>query len=398
MDGLAYEEVPLQSRKTGIEQPAVIGTTGNTRPQDSAGNGAMARPKGSIQGSTRPKRPFLSSTLGVALLATLACLLWGSAFPSVKIGYQLFGISSADTASQILFAGTRFTLSGLGVILIMSLVRRKPMRPSRSDIVPAIVLSLFQTTLQYALFYPGLSHASGVGSSIVEATNTFFCILVASLIFRLERLTARKLIGCAVGFLGVAAVSLSSGGTASFTFAGEGVVLLSTIAAATSSSLIQIFSRKGHDSVLLSGWQFLIGGLTLCAMGLLGGGSLHPSTPGALALLGYLAFISAAAYSIWAVLLAHNPVSRVSIFGFTNPVFGAILSALLLGETNVVSPWMAVFALGMASAGIIIVNWTPNVTPGSSAAATDEGVGTTRQSACPSVQTAAEGDARQATS
>lgn len=308
---------------------------------------------------TAARKPFVSTMLGVAILAIFSCFLWGSAFPCVKIGYQLFGIGSTDTASQILFAGTRFTIAGLGVLLIMSLVRHKPLIPTRSDLGHAFVLSLFQTTLQYALFYPGLSHASGVGSSIVEATNTFFCIIIAALVFHLERLTPRKLVGCAVGFVGVLSVVLVGAGNMSFTLAGEGVVLLSTIAAATSSSLIQVFSRKGHDPVLLSGWQFFMGGLTLCAMGLMGGGALHPTGIAALPLLGYMAFISAAAYSIWSVLLSHNPVSRVSIFGFTNPVFGAILSALLLGETNVVSPWLAVFALGMASLGVIIVNWTP---------------------------------------
>ena len=76
----------------------------------------------------------------------------------------------------------------------------------------------------------------------------------------------------------------------------------------------------------------------------------------ALALLAYLGFISAAAYSLWSATLAVNPVSRVAVFGFMNPVFGVLLSALLLGETNVVSPLVAVAALALVSAGIVVVN------------------------------------------
>ena len=76
----------------------------------------------------------------------------------------------------------------------------------------------------------------------------------------------------------------------------------------------------------------------------------------ACALLAYLGFISAAAYSLWSATLAVNPVSKVSVFGFMNPVFGVLLSALLLGETNVVSPVVAVGALVLVSAGIVIVN------------------------------------------
>ena len=76
----------------------------------------------------------------------------------------------------------------------------------------------------------------------------------------------------------------------------------------------------------------------------------------ALALLAYLGFISAAAYSLWSLALAANPVSRVAVFGFMNPVFGVLLSAVLLGETNVVSPVVAVAALVLVSLGIVIVN------------------------------------------
>ena len=70
----------------------------------------------------------------------------------------------------------------------------------------------------------------------------------------------------------------------------------------------------------------------------------------------YLGFISAGAYSLWSLALAANPVSRVAVFGFMNPVFGVLLSAVLLGETNVVSPATAVAALALVSLGIVIVN------------------------------------------
>ena len=49
----------------------------------------------------------------VCLLTLICCFLWGSAFPVVKIGYQMFSIGASDTASQILFAGIRFTLAGI---------------------------------------------------------------------------------------------------------------------------------------------------------------------------------------------------------------------------------------------------------------------------------------------
>ena len=76
----------------------------------------------------------------------------------------------------------------------------------------------------------------------------------------------------------------------------------------------------------------------------------------ALALLAYLGFISAGAYSLWSLALAANPVSRVAVFGFMNPIFGVLLSAVLLGEADVVSPAVAAGALVLVSAGIVVVN------------------------------------------
>ncbi len=200
----------------------------------------------------------------------------------------------------------------------------------------------------------------------MESSSNFLAILFAALIFRSERLTSRKLIGCLVGFAGVVLINLG-GGELGFSLAGEGLVFLSTCSAGISTCLISKYSTD-HDPVLLSGWQFLVGGLALVVVGLLGGGSLEPAGPQAWALLLYMGFISAGAYSLWSLLLAVNPVSRVSVFGFMNPVFGTILSALLLGEGSLINPAQAAAALVLVSLGIIIVNRAPADTEGEATA------------------------------
>ena len=301
---------------------------------------------------------IFSTTPGLLAACLGACFLWGSAFPCIKIGYGLFGIDASDVASIIAFAGVRFLISGTMVTLAMSVARRRPYVPARADWTCAAKLSVFQTSL---LFYVGLSRCAGVTSSVIEASNTFFIVLLAVYAFRTERMTARKAVGCVVGFAGVLLVNLggSAAGGMSFSLGGEGLVFLSTISAAVSSNLSKRDSRE-HDPVLISGWQFVIGGATLLVLGLAMGGRVAPADAAnplpALALLAYMGFISAAAYSLWSMALAANPVSRVAVFGFMNPVFGAVLSALLLGETSVVSPVLAVIALALVSAGIIVVN------------------------------------------
>ena len=51
------------------------------------------------------KQNTLTKTGIVALLACVCCILWGSAIPVIKTGYRLMQVDSADTASQIVFAG-----------------------------------------------------------------------------------------------------------------------------------------------------------------------------------------------------------------------------------------------------------------------------------------------------
>ena len=55
----------------------------------------------------RPEHPLTRPPI-VAALALLCCALWGSAFPCVKVGYQMLSIER--TGSQLLFAGCRFFL------------------------------------------------------------------------------------------------------------------------------------------------------------------------------------------------------------------------------------------------------------------------------------------------
>ena len=244
------------------------------------------------------------------------------------------------------------------VVVGVSIAQRRALLPAKRDLGAIGILALFQTVLQYFFFYGGLSHAAGVTSSIIGAAAYFFAILFAALIFKTENLTRKAIIGCTIGFAGVVLVNLGGSGDAAFSFAlnGEGFILLSSVAGAISTCFIAVLGRT-HDSVLLSGWQFVTGGIVLLGCGLAMGGRLVPTSPApAVALILYMGFISAMAYTLWSRLLAANPVSRVSIFGFMTPVFGAAMSAVLLGETDAVNPLFAVIALVLVSAGIVIVN------------------------------------------
>ena len=300
------------------------------------------------------KKNRMQSTFVVWLGALICCALWGSAFPCIKIGYQMFEIPQDAVATQILFAGLRFTLAGILVILIGSVLSGNLLKINRQNAPKILKLSLLQTVLQYLFFYIGLANTTGVKASIIEGVNVFIAIFVASLIFRQEKLTMGKLAGCLIGFAGVVLVNLNGNGLdMSFHLNGEGFIFLSTVAYAFSSVYLKRYS-KTENPVLLSGWQFVAGGLVMTIMGLLMGGKITKVTAAGIAMLFYLACISAVAYSLWGILLKYNPVSRVAVFGFMNPVFGVILSAFLLGEREQASGIKSIIALILVSIGIYI--------------------------------------------
>mgnify|MGYP000801461934 CR=1 FL=1 len=298
----------------------------------------------------------LTKTWVVAALACVCCLLWGSAIPLIKTGYRLMQMDSADTASQIVFAGVRFALAGILVLIFASLRERKVLLPDRTVLKYAVPVCIAQTVCQYFFFYIGVAHTSGVKGGIITGLGNFIAILMACLLVRNEKMAGRKLAGCILGFAGVVIINMAGGSMdMGFSLTGEGFVLIAQLSYGASTVLINIFSKK-VSPVILSGCQFFMGGVLLFIVGILMGGHLdHMSIAGVVLIL-YLAMVSAVAYTLWSVLLAHNEVSKVAIFGFVNPLCSVVLSALVLGEVSQAFNARSLIALILVCVGIYIVN------------------------------------------
>lgn len=299
------------------------------------------------------KESFFTKTWVVFLLAFLSCALWGSAFPCVKIGYRLFGIGGAWNDS-LLYAGVRFLLAGVMIIVFCSCKQKRFVLPGRTNWKYVLVLSLFQTIGQYIFYYIGLYRTAGIKASVINSTGVFLSILTACFLFKLERFTLFKFIGCILGVFGVILVNLGGEFTFSFSFTGEGFLILSCVLSALAGNFSKLFSRY-EDPVTLSGWQFLVGGIILIAVGLAGGGSLHPASPLAFVMLTYLALISAVAFSLMGIFLKYNPVSRVSSYKTLTPVLGFVFSAIFLSEGSLLRVETFV-ALIVTSLGIFLIN------------------------------------------
>lgn len=287
------------------------------------------------------------NTLIPALICTV---LWGSAIPVVKTGYQLLQIT--DTFAKFTFAGYRFALAGLFVLLLMK-VQNKSIKPEKSAWSAILMICAVQTVLQYVFYYLGVGNTSGVRGSVLSATSTFFSVIIAHFVFTTDKLTIKKTIGCIIGFLGVIAVLSGSGfGAEKVKITGEGFMLMSAVGQGI-GAVVSRKVAKGKDAMLLTGWQLFIGGLFLSVVGLIGKGQIYITAKGFILLL-YLAVLSAVAFSLWTVMLKYHPVAKVTVYMFLVPVFGSILSAIILNE-NVLTV-KNLIALLFVCIGILLVN------------------------------------------
>jgi len=294
----------------------------------------------------------LQNPIVICVLALLCCALWGSAFPCIKIGYEWMEIEGIG--SQILFAGYRFFLSGVLTFALGCLLERRILRMKRENFGVIFRQGVLQTTIQYVCFYIGLAHTTGAKGSIINASNAFVSIVAAHYMIRSEWMTWKKGLGCILGLAGVVLVNLEPGGFGGgFRFLGEGMVLLCTIAYGVSTVLLKMIS-DWESPMTITAYQTLIGSALLIVIGWLLHGDVGVFTWKSAALLFYMALLSTVAFSLWTLLLKYNPVGKVAVYGFTIPIFGVLLSGILLGETIFSVKYLA--ALLFVSGGVILVN------------------------------------------
>ena len=294
----------------------------------------------------------LQNPIVICVLALLCCALWGSAFPCIKIGYEWMEIEGIG--SQILFAGYRFFLSGVLTFALGCLLERRILRMKRENFGVIFRQGVLQTTIQYVCFYIGLAHTTGAKGSIINASNAFVSIVAAHYMIRSERMTWKKGLGCILGLAGVVLVNLEPGGFGGgFRFLGEGMVLLCTIAYGVSTVLLKMISDR-ESPMTITAYQTLIGSALLIVIGWLLHGDVGVFTWKSAALLFYMALLSTVAFSLWTLLLKYNPVGKVAVYGFTIPIFGVLLSGILLGETIFSVKYLA--ARLFVRGGVILVN------------------------------------------
>ena len=301
---------------------------------------------------TTEKKSIFQRPLWVTTFALTAAIAWGWAYPLIKLGFTEFGITEAMTGSKMLFAGIRFALSGF-ILLAIAFSTRRNFRVSKpGDWSYISLFALLNTTFHYSFFYIGLSHSDGARAAILNSLSVFLVVLLACIFFKSDRLTPKKILGCAVGITGILALNIGKGGGEQFTLMGDGMIVLNALCSAFASLLTRGLARR-VDVFVGTGYSLFFGGLLLIIPSLLMHGTLPHITSYGVVLLGLLIAISALGFALYNKLISCNPVGKIAIFNSLIPVVGALTSCLCLGEPFYMKYLIACL---LAMTGIYIIN------------------------------------------
>lgn len=275
------------------------------------------------------KAKIFSNKTTSILLCLLACLLWGSLFPVIKVGYSSFKIPTSDIPSIILFAGLRFFISGIILTSLTGISQRKLVAPQKSNIKYVLLGGLFTIVLHYSLTYVALSMGEGSKSAIIKQIGFLFLSCFAFIFDKHDKWSARKMIAGIIGFCGIIA---TNSGESGFSFGLVDIILIAASFCSIYGSVIAKRASSAITSACFVAYSQLFGGIFLCLVGIILGGKITYIDIKAILVFAYICIASISAYLIWNILLEYNSLSKMAIIKFAEPLFAVLLSGLMLSE------------------------------------------------------------------
>jgi len=278
-----------------------------------------------VGSETRPtRRPWLDSDLGLLLLLGV---LWGAAFPVIRLGL-LAG------ASPFPFAAIRWSLAALVMAVIAGASRAA--WPDRRSLGLSALLGGGLIVAGYTgLLYWGEQTTPGGLSAVLIGTVPLASALLAYYLLPSERFSWRGSVGIGLGFVGLVILflpNLLEGGAGSIP--GELAVVGAAIMTASGSVLLRRTMRTPSGLWTLTA-QFATGALLLSVVSVAAGDPLTlPRNEDVWLSLAYLVGISSVlGYWIYFRLLHRVGPARTNVVTYVNPLAGIAVGVLLLGES-----------------------------------------------------------------
>jgi drug/metabolite transporter (DMT)-like permease len=296
---------------------------------------------------TNAQKIFRSTTF----LAILACWLWSTAFVNVKIGLQY--------NSPFQFAGFRFMIAGI-LLFIYFGKPRIVIREVKAYWKFILLLSAMQFFAQYSFFYLGMMYVPGALGAMIIGSSPLFIAVVAHIWAHNDKMTPIKTGSIFIGIFGIAIITLGRSKVElknELEFLGIGLLIVNNIVSGISNVMVSKY-RQGRSPLVLSATTLFIGGLMLFLVAIpVEGINWGPFPPVYYFTLGWLSFLSAAAFAIWYTLL-QRPGVKVSILNtwkFLIPASGAALSWLLIKEEQ--PDLISIIGMLVITISLVILNY-----------------------------------------
>jgi drug/metabolite transporter (DMT)-like permease len=285
----------------------------------------------------------------IAILILLS-LLWGANMALIKIGSR--------EIAPLFMAGLRSLVASICLYIWMK-SKGIPVFPSKTIVAHGIVTgTLFG--IEFGLIYVGLEYTLACRTYVLLYTAPFFVAIGAHLFLKGDRLNYWKSGGLVLAFMGVVALFIHDLGRFSLTaLPGDLMALLAGLMWGATTVYIKRFMAYRTQPLQTLFYQVLFSAPLLIVMSLI---VEDPIISGFGPMTAFSAFyqciiIAFLSYLIWFELIHRYPVSLLHAFSFFTPVFGVLLSGvLILGEATSLNLFAALI---LVSVGMVLVNHVP---------------------------------------
>ena len=277
---------------------------------------------------------------------SLLALIWGASFMTTALILR-------DVSPLWLVA---FRITGAAALLWVYVLWRGIRVPRTAAIWGGfLVMGLMNNALPFTLITWGQQHISSGLAAILNALTAVLGVLVASVLFADERLSARKAAGVALGFAG-AAVIIGPAALSQLNLASLGQLAL--LGSSLSYALAGAWGRKtlsGQSPAMAATGMLTCAALIMIPLALSTEGAPPlPQAPLTWAALGYLSLIAtASAYLLYYRVLSMAGAGNLLLVTLMVAPCAILLGALVLDETL---PLRAYGGFALLAAGLITID------------------------------------------
>lgn len=290
-------------------------------------------------------------TVITVCVSLLVMLLWGSLFPFVKYGYEVFQIDTSSYPDLILFAGVRFAISG-ALLSIFSISTKRTFAVSQpKKLIGTALVALFAVVLHYTCTYIGLSVVDSGKTSLLKQSGVVVFVCISFLFFKDDKFSWGKIAGAVLGVASVLVVNTNALG---FSFDIGSLLIIVASFCTVISNVVFKKQLSGVPAVTVTGYSQLIGGVALMLIGLIFGGKFGVVTVKGMFVMAYMIIATVVSYGLWYTVVQRYSLSKLFIIKMAEPLFASLISILL--PLNATLTWQHAIAFLCVGAAVAVSN------------------------------------------